>query len=128
MTAELVISMALSIAPAWCTSEFASYPEWRDDVLGIHEPVRRRITISQKVRINQMRHVVMHECAHSISPEELPDMFGKPPFVTPYAATNPHEDFAETAAVLLSSSDRLASPVSKFSFIRRILRWHGRKN
>jgi hypothetical protein len=49
---------------------------------------------------------VLHELSHSFE-TNVPNVFGKPPFITRYAARTPNEDWAETFAEYFLDRDAL---------------------
>jgi hypothetical protein len=102
MSAELLISLALSFAPSWCTAPITTVPEIRDGSLALYYYQEHRIELSQQLFAREVQHAVIHECMHHAENKydiDIPDYFGEPPFASEYAATDKWEDFAETLAL-----------------------------
>lgn len=82
------------------------------------------IILSSTMPRREWKHTIIHECAHlydyenSVTPGSI---FGTPPFVSSYAATNGREDFAESFTYYYTNKAKLLQRTpEKYYFIHTL--------
>lgn len=87
----------------------------------------RRILVFNFDNASELRHALYHEIGHHIFERVISgalrkrwvtDITPNSNFVTPYAASNSDEDFAESYAIFLHDAERLREIPKKYAFLR----------
>lgn len=123
MTSELLIATALTFLPSFCDAEIRTVPSFGDDTMAVYNYDRDEIILSEELLYREIPHVMRHEayghCLEDQHDIKIPAMFGKPPFVSEYAAVDKYEDWAESVAFEVEGK---SIGGRKARFIRRVLR------
>lgn len=111
-----LLTLASVALPHFCDAQLRTVPRFHNGAVGHYS--NGVITLSQETPYREIERTVKHEACHCAVDKydiEVPDIFGKKPFVNEYASTSPEEDLCESIAVGGASME-------KASWIRGLLR------